>query len=351
MYQSGGVVKAEDFDKDGDLDLFIGSRLLPRSYPLPGKSYLLENNSTPRQAKFTDITNQQAKTLSKPGMVTDAVWAYVNHDEYPDLLVTGEWMPIKVFINKKGRLTDETSNYQLAKQTGWWNCLLARDFDGDGDMDVVAGNLGENYKYKASEKEPFSIYANDYDKNGEMDIVLSYTQKGEEYPLRGRQCSAQQIPAIEFKFKDYTSFAEASLADVYATKALDESLKYQATTFSSAYLENKGGRFSFHKLEWQAQLSAVNAIYSGDINQDGHADLVLGGNLYGSEVETPINQASYGLFMQGDGKGNFKGLMPYESGLMIKGEIRKIKEITLKNKKALIFAINNGKVVVVEWSI
>lgn len=351
MYESGGVVKAEDFDKDGDLDLFIGSRLLPRSYPLPGKSYLLENNSTPGQAKFTDITNQQAKTLREPGMVTDAVWAYVNNDEYPDLLVTGEWMPVKVFINQKGRLTDETDNYQLKEQTGWWNCLLARDFDGDGDIDVVAGNLGENYKYKASEKEPFSIYANDYDKNGEMDIVLSYTQKGEEYPLRGRQCSAQQIPAIEIKFKDYTSFAEASLADVYATKALDESLKYQATTFSSAYLENKGGHFSFHKLGWLAQLSAVNAIYSGDINQDGHADLVLGGNLYGSEVETPINQASYGLFMQGDGKGKFKGLMPYESGLMIKGEIRKIKEIILKNKKVLIFALNNGKVVVVKWSV
>lgn len=183
-----------------------------------------------------------------------------------------------------------------------------------------------------------------------MDIVLSYMQEGEEYPLRGKQCSAEQIPAINIKFKDYNSFAKASLADVYSKQALKESNRFQAVNFSTCYLENRGAYdFYLKPLEKMAQLSSVNAFYSKDVNEDGYLDIVLAGNLYTSEVETPRNDASYGLFLAGDGQGNFKAQMPYESGLMIRGEVRKIVEIGQKDgRKAILVARNNDYLVIVE---
>ncbi len=346
---SGSVVKAHDFDGDGDKDLFIGGRLDPRNYPLPGVSYLLKNESIQDQVKFTDVTLNTAPELSNIGMVTDAVWADIDNDEQKELVITGEWMPITVFKLTGSKFENMTQKVGLQNDTGWWYSINAQDFDADGDIDLVAGNLGENYKYKASKETPFSIYSNDFDKNKKNDIVLSYIQKGEEYPVRGRQCSAEQIPAIKVKFEDYNSFAKASLEDIYSTQALNESTRYQAVNFSNSYLENKGGRFSIKSLESLAQLSSINAIHSEDINGDGHLDIVLAGNLYNSEVETPRNDASYGLYMEGDGKGNFKGVMPYESGLMIKGEVKKIKKINLANgAKALLVAKNNEELEVIQ---
>ncbi len=350
MFESGSIVSIADYDGDGDQDLFVGSRLSPRNYPHSGESCLLKNESTIDQVKFTNVTNEQAEGLANIGMITDAIWADIDQDEQIDLILTGEWMPVTIFKNHDGAFTNETEQFGLLEQTGWWNSIIAEDFDADGDIDLIAGNLGNNYKYKASEEEPFSIYMNDYDKNGKMDIVLSYMQEGEEYPLRGKQCSAEQIPAIDIKFKDYNSFAMASLADVYSKQSLKESMRYQAINFSTCYLENRGAYdFYFKPLEKMAQLSSVNAFYSEDINNDGNLDIVLAGNLYGSEVETPRNDASYGLFLAGDGQGNFKAQMPYESGLMIRGEVRKIKEIGLKDgRKAILIARNNDELVVVE---
>ncbi|MBJ6368623.1 VCBS repeat-containing protein [Snuella sp. CAU 1569] len=350
IFESGSVVRNADIDGDGDQDLFIGTRLSPRNYPLSGKSVLLENVSDSNSIRFIDITNKLGQEEGNIGMVTDAVWTDINKDDYADLVVTGEWMPITILVNNKGAfLTNKTNEFGLSENTGWWNTIQAADFDNDGDIDLVAGNLGNNYKYKASKKEPFNIYMNDYDGNNKSDIVLSYIQQGTEYPLRGRSCSSQQIPAIAIKFKDYNSFGKASLADVYSTKALEESLKLKAINFSTSYLENTGGSFMFKPFEKRLQISSVNAIFKDDINQDGHLDLVFAGNLYGSEVETPRNDASYGLYMQGDGKGKFKSFMPYESGLMIKGEVKKMKEIRLKGgKKAMLIAKNNDHIQLVE---
>jgi len=350
MFESGSIVSAADYDGDGFQDLFVGSRLSPRNYPNSGESYLLKNESTIDQVKFANVTNEQAEGLANIGLITDAIWSDIDNDKQLDLILTGEWMPVTIFKNYGGKLVNETEKFGLQDQTGWWNCIIAEDFDLDGDIDLIAGNLGNNYKYKASEEEPFSIYMNDYDKNGKMDIVLSYMQEGEEYPLRGKQCSAEQIPAIDRKFKDYNSFANASLADVYSTQSLKESIRLQAFNFSTCYLENRGAYdFYMKPLEEMAQLSSVNAIYSEDVNEDGNLDIVLAGNLYGSEVETPRNDASYGLFLAGDGQGNFKAQMPYESGLMIRGEVRKIKEIGLKDgRKAILVARNNDYLVVIE---
>ncbi|WP_420322220.1 FG-GAP-like repeat-containing protein [Flagellimonas sp.] len=342
MLESGAVVRAADIDEDGDLDLFIGTRLLPRNYPLSGKSYLLRNETVNGRIKFVDITSELGVEAHNLGMVTDADWADINGDSLLDLIVTGEWMPVTVFENKGGTFKNMGDMTNVNDESGWWNCLLTRDFDNDGDMDLIAGNLGENYKYKASREEPFSIYMSDYDKNNKNDIVLSYVQNGEEFPLRGRQCSSEQIPAIAIKFKDYNSFARATLAEVYTEKSLEESVKYQAVNFSTSYFENDGqGHFTIKPMERMVQTSSVNAIYAGDVTGSGCLDLVMGGNLYESEVETPRNDASHGLFLIGNGHGDFKGLMPYKSGLMVKGEVRRIKEIKLANgSKGLIFAIN-----------
>lgn len=348
MLESGSVVRNADFDGDGDQDLFIGSRLSPRNYPMSGKSYLLRNESTPEKVKFVDVTPSLAQGLDNLGMVTDAVWADMDGDKLLDLVVTGEWMPIIVFRNHGEYFKDMGSKTQISTEFGWWNCLLAKDFDNDGDIDLVAGNLGENYKYQASREEPFSIYMSDYDKNKKNDIVLSYMQDGEEYPLRGRQCSSEQIPAIAIKFKDYNSFASATLMDVYTEKSLEESVKLQAVNFSTSYFENDGqGTFTIKPLEGMVQTSSVNAIYANDMDRNGTLDLVMAGNLYDSEVETPRNDASYGVYLEGNGLGNFKSSMPYESGLMIKGEVRRIREINLADgSKALLFAKNDDRLVI-----
>ncbi len=349
MHESGSVVKHADIDGDGDQDLFVGSRLLPRKYPLSGKSYILRNDSRKGQIKFTDITMQTAPKLSSAGMVTDAIWADIDTDADLDLILTGEWMPITIFINTDQHFSDETESYNLQHQTGWWNCIDAQDYDGDGDLDLVAGNLGENYKYTASKNEPFSIYVNDYDKNGAMDIVLSYIQNGEEYPLRGKQCSSQQIPVISIKFKDYNSFAKASLADVYSKQSLLESKQFKATNFATSYFENKNGTFKIRPLEKMAQISSVNSIHSEDINGDGILDLILAGNLYGSEIETPRNDASYGLSLLGDGKGFFVTQPAIESGLLITGEVRQIKPIKVSNrKKSLLIGKNNSTLTILD---
>ena len=226
---SGARVKPGDFDGDGDMDLFVGGRIVPRSYPLPAKSFILKNEfKETGELKFTDVTESVAPDLLKAGLVTDAVWVDYNQDEKMDLVVVGEWMPITYLKNSNGKLVNETETLGMDLTTGWWYSIHADDFDQDGDMDLVAGNLGLNYKYQANEKESFDVYANDYDKNGKMDIVLGYYHEGVQYPLRGKQCSSEQIPAIKVKYKEYDAFAEASLADVYTIQDLENSLHYQA---------------------------------------------------------------------------------------------------------------------------
>ena len=341
MYTSGSRVKSFDFDKDGDLDLFVGGRLIPGNYPSPANSYILENRSENGTAHFVDVTKGIAPELRNLGMVTDASWADFDNDGWTDLVITGEWMPITILKNNKGKFENVSERYDLADSNGWWFSINEGDFDKDGDIDFIIGNLGLNYKYKAAEDQTFDIYFNDFDENQTNDIVLSYYNDGKEYPLRGRECSSQQIPAIKSKFKDYSSFSTATLIDVYTEESLENSLHYQVKSFSSIYLENKGDSFVKHELPIEAQISSINKIVVDDFDNDSNLDVVVVGNLYSSEVETPRNDASNGLLLKGNGQGGFKATRALESGLYAPGDVKDMAKITVNGKEHLLLSKNS----------
>jgi enediyne biosynthesis protein E4 len=340
---SGSVAVPGDYDGDGDMDLFVGGRQVPGKYPQATTSSLLRNDSQSGSIKFTDVTDSVLPELKNIGMVTDASWTDIDGDKILDLIIIGEWMPITVFKNNQGQFKNSTESAGLKDQVGWWNAIHAADFDKDGDQDFVVGNLGLNYKYKATQKEPFEIYMTDFDDSGSLDIVLGYHNEGTLFPLRGRQCSSDQMPFIKNKFPTYDAFGSATLAEVYEPNKLAESVHYKATTFANSYLENLGnGKFNVRELPTLAQITSINTIISQDFNGDGNLDLVIGGNMYGSEVETPRNDAGYGLLLKGDGKGNFMPVPAIQSGLMIKGEVKN--SAIVKNKDAstsILFAKNN----------
>jgi len=343
MLSSGSRVKPADYDNDGDMDLFVGGRLVPRSYPLPAKSYILRNDgSINGKIKFIDVTEEIAPDLLEAGLVTDAVWADYDLDNQLDLIVVGEWMPLTVLKNNEGVFSNETSTLDLENSTGWWYSIVAEDFDKDGDLDFVAGNLGLNYKYQANDEETFDVYVKDYDRNGSIDIVLGYYNDGTQYPVRGRQCSSEQIPNISIKYSDYNSFADATLEDIYSEGDLETSLHYKAKTFASSYIENKGkDGFEINKLPNEVQTSCINGIVVDDYNNDGFLDMVVAGNLYGAEVETTRNDASYGSLLIGDGNGNFRAVPYSESGFYLKHDTKELAKISTVKGKAIIAANNN----------
>ena len=342
MITSGSVVKAADIDNDGDLDLFVGGRLTPEAYPLPPRSYILENNG---KGYFTDVTDKYNKSLTKAGMVTDAVWADINGDKLPDLIITGEWMKIRVFKNTGGALTEITETCGLKDTEGWWNSIYAADFDNDGDIDFVAGNMGLNTRIKVSVSEPATIYARDFDNNGTLDAIMCYFIQGISYPFYAKDDLQAQLPFIKKKYPDYESYADQTIYDIFSADELKSTMQLKATLFSSSYIENKGNdQFEIRPLPREAQYFPVYGIKSGDYNNDGHTDILLAGNFTGTRVKFGEQDAGKGLLLTGNGKGEFTSLKETESGLFIRGEVRYIEEVELSSGKSIIiFALNNGK--------
>lgn len=348
LTESGLEVSASDFDHDGDLDLFIGGRLLPQKYPYPVSSYILENVSEPGLPKFVNVTEKVFPDINPLGLVTDSKWIDFDGDGWQDLVVVGEWMSLKFFRNNQGVFKDVSETITTGNTRGWWFSIEKGDFDNDGDQDLIVGNLGKNYKYQASEDAPFKVYLNDFDENQTSDIVLSYKKGENEFPVRGRQCSSQQMPAIKAKFKDYNSFASANLKQIYTTKMLEDALSYEITSFESIYLENKNGKFKAGPLPQLAQLSAINQMVVDDFDDDGSLDVVLAGNLYNAEVETPRGDSSFGLYLQGDGTGNFTAKSMMESGLRIIGDVRGMEPISVAGRKHLLVAKNDDRMQLVK---
>ncbi len=341
---SGSVVVPADFDGDGDVDLFVGGRQTPHQYPLPADSKLIEN----RNGKLVDVTKEKARELFKIGMVTDAIWTDYDNDKDFDLILVGEWMPITVFENDQNKLK-KVSIPDLAETAGWWFSIDQADFDGDGDMDYIVGNLGLNYKYKTIKDKPFDVYYEDFDKNGSKDIVLGYYNYGKHYPVRGFSCSSEQIPRLKTDIKKYDIFASMEVEEVYGKKNLKKALHYETQTFASKFIENKGnGQFEIKDLPIKAQFSNINDIIIKDFNNDHYPDVLIAGNLFVSEIETPRNDAGTGLLLLGDGKNNFKSLDFKKTGFMARKDAKKLKLLQVKNRTYVLVANNNDDLQVFE---
>ncbi|MEL6674878.1 MAG: VCBS repeat-containing protein [Bacteroidota bacterium] len=343
---SVSVIVAGDVDRDGDQDVFIGSRQTPATYPMISPSYLLEN--TPEG--FRSVGQQWAPAFQQLGMVTDARWADVNADQRLDLIVVGEWMAPQIWVNKGAYLEKDSLALASREQVGWWNALAVTDIDQDGDLDFIAGNLGENYKYKASPEAPFSIHADDFDGNGSLDIVLGYQEGTDVFPLRGRECSSNQMPFIKEKFPTYTEFGLANLEEVYGQKELAAAYQAFARNFATTCFLNQGqGRFEAMPLPSMAQLSSVNGIMAEDFDRDGHLDLLIGGNLWGAEVETPRADASIGLWLKGKGDGRFEAMPAARSGLQLTGEIKHFFPFSWQGQPGVIMGRNGGSVEILTY--
>ncbi len=348
MLANGSCVKAADFDGDGDLDLFVGSRVLPRSYPLPDRCYLLRNDSQADQVKFTDITAEVSTDLLKPGLISDALWTDINGDQWPDLILAGEWMPLTIFENQEGKsFQNITETSGLADYRGWWNSLTAADLDQDGDMDYIAGNFGENLYFRCTSDEPIRIYGKDLDDNGMIDPLIScYWQdsmgKKDEYLYHPRPDLVKQFVGIRKKFNTYGEYGEATVADMFTEEELEGALVLSANWMKSAVIENLGdGTFNVKALPIEAQLAPVYGILPYDINQDGQLDLLLVGNDHGVEVQQGRADAFNGLAMINESGFNFAPLSIAESNFMVKGDASGMVSLLAGKDKELILAGQN----------
>lgn len=350
---SGLKVLPMDFDDDGDLDIFIGGRIQPGYYIQPPQSYILENKGgSDSTLRFKDVTAKVAPGLQNLGMVTDALWFDYNDDGNNDLILAGEWMPITFFENDGSQFVNVTEKLNFENTVGWWNTIEATDVDNDGDLDLIAGNLGLNSKYKSTQESPFEIYVNDFDENNRQDIVLSVTKKGVKLPVRGRECSSQQIPMIKRNFETYASFASATLEDIYGKGMLEKSTHKSVNTFAHHWFENKTkGKFEMHQLPIESQFSSINDIVVFDYNEDGFPDFLVAGNLYDTEVETPRSDSSIGLVLQNDGKKGFLSIPMIESGLLINKEAKVIAPIKLGNtdESGFVLGLNNDSLKVLKF--
>jgi hypothetical protein len=315
MATSKGAVRVGDYNGDSRPDLFVSGRLMPRKYPYPTRSYILRNDGG---GHFTDVTQQIAPMLVNPGgMITDAAWVDFDGDGRLDLVTVGEWMPIQFLRNEGNRFADVTQATGLPSDRGWWFSIAIGDFDGDGRTDIVAGNLGLNYTYSTSKDTTFEVYAGSFTGNQTTDVVLADRIKGASYSLAGLSPLGRDVYTAEIKFPTFGSFAAANLNQLFGQDELKHSLHYEVDTFASVSLHNDGaGKFSMTKLPSAAQISPLKGIVVRDVDGDGHLDLVVAGNLYESEPNTPRADAGNGLWLRGDGKGHFFPVSPAESGFL-----------------------------------
>jgi len=341
FFNTGAVVSA-DIDNDGDLDLFVGERTVNDAYGTPGSGHLLVNNG---QGQFSDKTEQIGADLIDLGMITDALFSDVDNDGDPDLIITGEFMGIELFVNNNGVYQREKSN-PLSNLKGWWYTLEATDINGDGLMDFVAGNHGLNSRFKASKSNPIRLYVKDFDNNGALDPIMSFkAQDGKFYPYNLRHNLIDQIKGLKKKFPNYETFKNANMRTMFDKVTLEESLQLDATYFESALFINQGNlSFSVTPLPKEVQFAPIFAIESGDFDQDGDQDLLLGGNLYKVKPEVGRYDATYGIYLENDGKGTVRNRTK-ESGFHQNGEIRSIKSVNNK----IIVSRNSDSLVIYQY--
>ncbi|WP_175416246.1 VCBS repeat-containing protein [Aggregatimonas sangjinii] len=342
-HHSGSVVTAADYDKDGDIDLFVGGRVRPGEYPLAPMSSLLQNESANGKISFKNTEQDIQKTFNNLGMVTAALWTDFNNDSWQDLIVVGEFMPIRFFQNFNGELREVSNQTNLKNTHGWWNSINSGDFDNDGDTDYILGNLGLNARLKASAKEPLCIYANDYDKNGRIDPVMCYYIEGENHIAHSRNDLIDQINPMRARFRTYADYAEASFEKSFLKEELESAYIVKSETFASAYLENLGqGKFKLSELPRWAQIAPIYGTLVDDFDADGNLDVLAVGNFYSGEVFAGQYDAGIGWFLKGDGKGGFQSIDVSESGFFVQGDAKSMVQLDIKGREGILTALNNG---------
>jgi hypothetical protein len=347
IFENASAVAIGDFNGDGRADVFLGGRVVSRGYGLIPKSHLLQNDGN---GHFVDVTMERAPQLSEAGMVSSATWIDYDHDGKPDLVVVGEWMPVRVFHQENGKLVDRTSDAGLSGTNGWWNSVEAIDLRGSGRQDLVLGNLGLNSYLHASVKEPVRLYVNDFSHTGSGNVeqILTSYQDGVSYPLAGRDELLKKIPSLRAKFPTYKQFGASRIEDVLPATDLRDAQVREADTFASAIATNNGdGTFTLRSLPTEAQLAPIYASAAGDFDGDGKPDLIVGGNLYGVTPMLGRYDASYGLLLKGDGTGGFTAVDMDRSNLVIDGGVRDIRVLRGANGARLIVVARNNDAVLV----
>ncbi|WP_305952155.1 VCBS repeat-containing protein [Emticicia oligotrophica] len=346
--KSGSCVKAADYDHDGDLDLFVGGRVEPSAYPKPVSSYILRND----KGNFSEVTDKVAPQLKNIGLICDVTWSDFDNDGWQDLVMAGEFMPITFLKNNKGIFGfAQTANTSLADKIGWWNSITSGDFDNDGDIDYIVGNMGVNTLMRASAEHPFRIYANDFNNDGFYDAIPTVyfkdlEGKPQEFPYNTRDDLAKQFIQTRQRFQNYAKFSQATIKEILKPEELQKALVLSANWLKSSYIENKGaGKFEMKELPLQAQFAPVFGMTTQDFDQDGNLDVLLAGNDYGIELGTGRNDAMNGLLLKGDGKGNFTPISIEKSGYCVTGDAKalvkvmspagQLRTITSQNKNSL----------------
>jgi enediyne biosynthesis protein E4 len=345
LYDNGGCVAAGDFDGDGHIDLFVGSRSVPGRYGVSPKSHLLHNDGTGR---FTDVTVQRAPTLSEAGMATSCAWVDYDGDGRRDLVVVGEWMPVRVFHNENGQLVERTSQVGLTGSDGWWNTVTVADVNGDGHPDLVLGNLGLNSTIAASRARPARLFVGRFAGDSNVIAIPTVAQADGDHVIAGRDELLRAIPSLRDRFPSYASFGGGAIDKVLSGEQIRSARTLQANSFASAIALNDGKRFRLEPLPIEAQLAPVNAVVADDFDHDGHLDLLLGGNFFGVPPAQGRYDASHGVLLRGDGHGRFVSMDVPHSGLEIDGQIRRMREVRTPNGPLVAVARNNDRLLLLQ---
>jgi hypothetical protein len=346
--ESGSCVVPADFDGDGDIDLFVGRRAVARNYGATPRSYLLQNDG---KGHFVDVA-EKSQGLAHAGMVTSAAWVDYDGDGKLDLIVAGEWMPVRVFRQERGRFVERTAAAGFSATDGWWNSVQAADLNGDGRPDLILGNLGLNSYVKASARQPARLYVQDFAKNGTLEQILTFYKNGVSYPIAGRDEIVRQVPALRSKYPSYASFGASRIEDIFPSSQLNSATVLEAKVFATSVATNNGnGTFKLQYLPDEAQFAPVYTSLAGDFDGDGRTDILLAGNFYGVMPVLGRYDASYGLLLRGDGAGGFASVDMEESGLAIEGQARHMKLLRVAGgwrRQLIVVARNNDRVQVLE---
>ncbi|MEO6547763.1 MAG: FG-GAP-like repeat-containing protein, partial [Ferruginibacter sp.] len=351
MLSSKQAIAAGDFDNDGDMDLFVGGRGLPGSFPMPSSSYLLRNDGQQGIPHFTDVTATVCPQLQKPGMVMVAQWVDINKDHYPELIIAGDWMPVILFDNTKGKLEDISAGSGLKNLNGMWSSLTATDVDADGDIDILLGNCGYNDQFSHTDKgQPLQMFVNDFDDNGTIDPIVCYYIGGRSYPMASRDELLDQVASLKKKYVHYSDYADATINDIFSKEKISQSKMLYCDELASGILYNDGhNHFSFKPFPLQAQQSKIFGIAVDDFDKDGLPDILCSGNYFPYRVQLGRSDASLGLLMKQSAAGVFTAIDAAVSGVYIDADVRAM--VTIKNnagENIIVIAKNNDGVQVLK---